>query len=116
MAIVETALTLGEVFLETADGTRISLGQLKAPLSISVSPVSETPKEPEPIKIGSTVRISDDPKCVDYHGHRNGYVLKSFAGQTGTVTNGQDDEDGNWTVEHDGSTQLIAPEHLTVVA
>lgn len=106
MSTAEATLTVGEVFLETADGTRINLGQLKAPFNISVVPVKA---EPKPIQIGSTVRISDDPKC-DCGIPAN----RALAGQVGKVVQGPLDGD-DWQVEHASIKNWIAAEHLTVV-
>jgi ribosomal protein L21E len=115
MAIADSTLALGEVFLETADGSRISLGQLKAPISIHVKPVKE--KAFEPIQIGSKVQISSDPKCVERTGSRDGWVDPEFKGKTGTI-DAEPNERGDWPVRIDESpyTQLISPEHLTVVS
>lgn len=117
---VEATLHLGEVFLETHDGTRISIGQLKTQLQVGVAfatKVVEEPQdgekaEPKPIKVGSRVLISDDPKCAC------GITAdRALEGQTGTVIAGpSDDPDGtDWYVEHAGIKNWISSEHLTVV-
>lgn len=110
MASVETTIHLGEIFLETADGTKISLGQLKAPFNITIEP----PK-PTQIQIGSTVKISDDPKSLELGDRKDGWVDPDFRGKVGKVNSGLSDT-GNWGVRYGGSFQWIAPEHLTVVS
>ncbi len=109
MAVADATIQLGGIFLETADGTRITLGQLKAPFSISFKPAEEWEKPSTPIQIGSTVRISDAPKMG-----ADGYVDPTFAGKEGIVIRGP--EEGDWAVSYDGRKQWIAAEHLTVVA